>query len=428
MIRMSNDWHKMWEDLGMDLEKHDQFLAPVPAIYGELFLKQENRPKGMGFFDFVVGDIHGIRVKELVDEKAKGGKVVASFCVFVPDELTVAAGATSIGLCAGAQFPVPTGETVLPRSMCPLIKASVGFKLDRICPYFQVADFVVGETTCDGKKKAWEILNEFIPTYVMELPQRKDQADRELWLAEIKRYKAKIENETGNEITFEKLGEAIRLLNKRRAVLQRLYNARKAEPAPISGKDALVVSELAFFDDPNRFIEKVGELCDELEERVAKGEGVAPKGTPRILISGSPQPVPSWKLHGVIEGSGAVVVCEETCTGTRYFESTVREDSTNLEEQLEAVSERALGINCACYTPNDARVEDIIRLAREYKADGVVYYNLQFCHPYSIEYRKVEKALQEAGIPVIKIETDFSDEDAGQLQTRIQAFLEMLGK
>ncbi len=423
-----SEWREMWADLDMDLAKHDEFLAPVPAIFGELYLKQNNRPKGMGFFDFVVGDIHGIRVKELVDHKAQGGKVVASFCVFVPDELILATGAASIGLCAGAQFPVPTGEKVLPRNLCPLIKASVGFKMDRICPYFQVADFVVGETTCDGKKKAWEILDEYIPTYVMELPQRKDKADKDLWVAEIKRFKEKMERESGNAVTFEKLAESIALLNKKRAALQRLYNTRKADPAPISGKDALLISELAFFDDPSRFIEKVNELCDELEERIAKGEGVAPKGAPRILVTGSPQPIPSWKLHAVVEGSGGVIVCEETCTGTRYFEKTVREDGTTVDEQIEAIAERGLGINCACFTPNDARVEDVLRLAREYKADGVIYYNLQFCQPYGIEYRKVEKALQEAGIPVIKIESDFSDEDMGQMQTRVQAFMEMLGK
>ncbi|MGE5508024.1 MAG: double-cubane-cluster-containing anaerobic reductase [Chitinophagales bacterium] len=425
---MGSDWRQMWADLGMDLEKHDEFLAPVPGLFGELFLKQANRPKAMDFFDFVVGDIHGIRVKELVDHKAKGGKVVASFCVFMPDEITLAAGAASIGLCAGAQFPVPSGEKVLPRNLCPLVKASVGFKLDRICPYFQVADFVVGETTCDGKKKAWEVLNEYVPTYVMELPQRKEAHDQALWLEELKRYKAKIERESGVTVTAEKLASAIALVNRKREALRRLYATRKADPAPISGKDALLVSELAFFDDPERFIEQVTRLCEELEGRVARGEGVAPKGAPRILITGSPQPIPSWKLHAVIEGSGGVVVCEETCTGTRYFETGVREDGRTVDEQLQAIAERGLGINCACFTPNEGRIEDILRLAKEYRVDGVVYYNLQFCQPYSLEYRKVEKALQEAGIPVTRIESDFSEEDMGQLQTRIQAFLEMLGK
>lgn len=416
----------MWDALGMDLEKHDAFLEPVPAIYGELFLKQQNRPKAMDYFDFVVGDIHGIRVKELVEHKSKGGKVVASFCVFVPDEITLAAGGAAIGLCAGAQFPVPSGETVLPRNLCPLIKASVGFKIDRICPYFQVADFVVGETTCDGKKKAWEILDEYIPTYVMELPQRKDAHDQALWLEEIKRYKAKIEHEAGTPITTEKLASAISLVNRKRRALRRLYAVRKADPVPISGKDALLISELAFFDDPERFTEKVHHLCDELEERVARGEGVAPKGTPRILITGSPQPIPSWKLHAVIEGSGGVVVCEETCTGTRYFENEVREGGQTVDEQLQAIAERGLTINCACFTPNHGRIEDIFRMAKDYNVDGIVYYNLQFCQPYSLEYRKVQQALMDAGIPVIRIESDFGEEDMGQLQTRIQAFLEML--
>ncbi|ADG81726.1 2-hydroxyglutaryl-CoA dehydratase D-component [Thermincola potens JR] len=425
---MSNDWRQMWKDLGMDLEKHDEFLAPVPEVYGKLFMAQENRPKGMGYFDFVVGDIHGIRVKELVDHKANGGKVVASFCVFVPDEIITAAGGVSIGLCAGAQFPVPTGEQVLPRNLCPLIKASVGFKLDRICPYFQVADFVVGETTCDGKKKAWEILDEFIPTHVMELPQRRAEADKALWIEEIRRFKEKMEKESGVAITAEKLAASIKIANEKRAALQRLYNCRKADPAPISGKDVLLISELAFFDDPKRFTQQVNALCDELETRIVRGEGIAEKGAPRILITGSPMPIPSWKLHAIIEGSGAVVVCEETCTGTRYFETTIREDGATLDEQLAAISERALNINCACYTPNNGRIEDILRLVKEYNADGVVYYNLAFCQPYSIEYRKVEKALQEAGIPVIKIESDFSEEDTGQLQTRIEAFLEMLDK
>ncbi len=363
-----------------------------------------------------------------MDHKENGGKVVASFCVFVPDEVIIAAGGVSIGLCAGAQFPIATGEKVLPRNMCPLIKATVGFKLERICPYFQVADFVVGETTCDGKKKAWEILNEFIPTHVMELPQKKDKADMDLWIEQIRQFKNKMELESGNEISFEKLSSAITLTNKKRDALSRLYNTRKADPSPISGLDALVVSELAFFDDPRRFTEKVNALCDELEERIAKGEGATPKGAPRILITGTPQPIPSWKLHAIIENSGAVVVCEETCTGTRYFETSIRENNSSIDDQIAAIAERGLSINCACFTPNDKRVEDIIRLAKEYNVDGVVYYNLQFCHPYSIEYRKIERALQEASIPVIKIESDFSDEDTGQLQTRIQAFLEMLGE
>ena len=61
--------YQMWEELGLDLERHDEFLEPLPGIYGDLFMGQENRPEAMEYYDFVVGDIHGIRVKELMAEK-----------------------------------------------------------------------------------------------------------------------------------------------------------------------------------------------------------------------------------------------------------------------------------------------------------------------------------------------------------------------
>lgn len=419
--------YDMWEELGLDLERHDEFLAPLPEIYKDLFIEQENRAEGMEYYDFVVGDIHGIRVKELREEKAKGNPVISSFCVFVPDELITAAGGASIGLCAGAQMPVQSGEQELGNSdICPLIKSSVGFKMEKICPYFEVSDFVVGETTCDGKKKAWEILDEHIPTYVMELPNTKSPAARKLWRSEIERFKEEIEDVSGREIKAEKLSAAIDLINQKRDVLQRLYDTRKADAVPISGKDALLITQLAFFDDPERFIEKTSALCDELERRIEEGESVAEEGAPRILIAGTPMPLPSWKMHSLIEGNGGVVVCEETCTGTRYFESKVPAGGETVEEQLDNLAQRAMNINCACFTPNDDRVDDVINLAEEYDVDGVVYYNLQFCQTYDLEYNKISEALKERGIPVTQIESDFSESDTGQLNTRIQAFLEMI--
>lgn len=420
------DNRQMWAELGMDLEKHDDFLAPLPAVYQELFLNRPDRPAGMGYFDAVVGDVHGIRVRELVEHRRQGGKVVASFCVFVPDEITLACGGVSIGLCAGAQYPVPAAEKILPRALCPLIKSSLGFKLERICPYFQVADLVVGETTCDGKKKAWEILNEYIPVHVMELPQKKGEADFRLWRHEVEEYLRRMEEMSGKKVTAADLKEAAAVMNRKRRALKRLYRARQADPAPISGLDAMLIVQLSFFDDPVRFSEKVEELCEELEKRITNGKGVAPQGTPRILIAGTPMPLPHWKLHALIEKAGGVVVCEESCTGTRYFEQEVDASGETREEVLDGIARRAMGINCACFTPNEERVEDILRLVREYWADGVIYYNLQFCQPYSVEFYRVEKTLAKEGIPVLHLESDFSDEDTEQLRTRIEAFLELI--
>jgi benzoyl-CoA reductase/2-hydroxyglutaryl-CoA dehydratase subunit BcrC/BadD/HgdB len=315
---------------------------------------------------------------------------------------------------------------VLPRNTCALIKSSFGFKLGRICPYVQASHLIVGETTCDGKKKMFEILAQYQPVYVMEVPNKKTKSSRALWRDEVLTFRDVVEKLTGNKITAAKLSQATKLVNDRRRALQRLYNLRKVRPVPISGKDALLVTQVSFYDDATRCIKQVNELCDELDGRASRGEGVFPADAPRILVSGNPMAIPNWKLHHILETAGAAVVCEESCTGTRLFTDLVPEKGGTVEEQLGAIAERYMQIHCACFTPNDERLDDIVRLAKEYQVDGVVHYNLQFCHTYANEAVKVEKVLAENGIPLLRIETDYSDEDMGQLRTRVDAFLEMI--
>lgn len=423
---MTDDNLQMWEELGIDLKPHQTLMNALGPIYQEIYLSQENRPKGMGFYDMVVGDIHGIRVKELREHAKEGGKVVATYCVFVPEEMVWAVGAIPVGLCAGTQFSIPVAETVLPRNTCALIKSSFGFKLGRICPYVQASHLIVGETTCDGKKKMFEILNQHQPVHVMEVPNKKTPQSRQLWLDEVYHFKDVIEELTGNKITAENLKEAIENVNARRQALQRLYNLRKTSPVPISGRDALLATQVSFYDDVKRDTQMLNALCDELDVRVKAGEGVAPAGAKRILVSGSPMAIPNWKLHYIIESAGAVVVCEESCTGTRFFSDKVDANGSGLDHQIKAVADRYMNIHCACFTPNEERLDDIVRLAKEYQVDGVVHYHLQFCHTYATEAVGVEKRLEEEGIPLLRIETDYGDEDAGQITNRIDAFLEML--
>ncbi len=421
-----SDYQEMWKSLGMNLELHDQLCEVLPAVFGDVYLTQDNRPEAMDYYNFVVSEIHGVRPAELIEHQKKGGKVFGTFCVYVPDEIVFAANAIATGLCGGSQFWVPGGEKVLPTSTCPLIKASVGARLDKTCPFFRIADMYVGETTCDGKKKAWEILAEDVPVHVMDIPQMKRPKDIKAWGEEIKEFLAEVEKFTGNKVTPEKLAAAIKLINDKRRALARLYEFRKNENLPISGKDVLIISQIAFYDDPARFTAMTNKLCDELDKRVENKVSVFDNGTKRIMLTGTPLAIPNWKLHHIVETSGGAVVVEEMCTGTRYFENLVDETKTALDDQISALADRYMSINCACFTPNTGRIDDILRLAREYKVDGIIDVNLKFCSLYDIEGYKVEKAIKESGIPILGIETDYTDQDAEQLRTRVGAFIEML--
>lgn len=429
MVEKTNHY-PMWKNLGIDIEKHDQLLSVLPDIFKEIYIDtQKNRPNKIGFFDFVVSDIHGIRIEELQEAKKKGQKVVGTFCLYVPDEIIIALNAISVGLCGGTNFSNYAAEDVVPANLCPLIKSAVGFALGNICPYFNSLDLLIGETTCDGKKKIWEALDKYFNLHVIETTQCKDRlAAREHFKAELITFIKELEKLTGNTLTTEKFKDAMIKIEKKRNQIRRVYETRKVDPPPISGKDALLVSQIAFYDDPDRQIQMVGELADELEQRIRDGKGVVENGTKRILISGTPMAIPNWKLHHLLETSGAVVVVEETCTGTRYFESKLNISGNTVDELLENIVDRYLNINCACFTPNNARVDDIKRLVKEYNVDGVILYSLSFCQPYIIESINIEKQLKDLGIPTISIETDYSSEDIGQLSTRVQAFLEMIVK
>ncbi|MCK9460714.1 MAG: 2-hydroxyacyl-CoA dehydratase family protein [Proteobacteria bacterium] len=424
---MSTDYRPMWKDLGLDLEAHDALLGVLGPLYEQTFTKQPHRPDGMKYFDFVMSEVHGLRIQELIDAKKAGRKVVGSFCTFVPEEIVLALDGVMVGLCAGAEFATAEAEKYLPRNTCALIKGAFGFALARVCPYLAASDVVVGENTCDGKKKGYEIFKDLVPQlHVMDLPQTKSAEGRALMRAEFKKFGTYLEGLTGKKLTAEALQKGIAKVNAKRAAMHRLAKLRAADPAPISGLDGLLMNQVYFYDDPDRFTSSVNAICDELEQRVKKHEGVAPKGTPRILVSGCPMAVPNWKLPTIIEKTGAVIVGEESCVGERGTQALTADTGRTANELLDAVVDRYLKIDCAIFTPNESRVNHVLSMAKELGAQGVIHYGLQFCSPYQIEAGPVEKRLEQEGVPTLRIDTDYGQEDVGQIRTRVEAFVERL--
>jgi benzoyl-CoA reductase/2-hydroxyglutaryl-CoA dehydratase subunit BcrC/BadD/HgdB len=423
---MSDD--RFLEDLGLDVELHRRIFDAVDRNFERTVLAQQGRPVRMGYFDGVIRGAHGERVREIAARREAGDKFVGTFCIYVPEEILLALGAIPVALCGGTAASIPYAEKMLPRDICPLVKSTLGLALSNTCPYGPLEDLAVGETTCDAKKKTWDLLARNGDFHVLEVPQKKGDRDRALWHDEVLQFKARLEALTGRTLGPDRLADAVRLMNRKRRALGRLNGFRKADDPPISGLDALVVMQGALVDDTVRFTERLEELNDELEDRVRRGVGVAGYGARRIMVSGCPSVAGNWKLHALIEAAGAIVVCDETCTGTRYYENPVEETGGGLDAQLAAVADRYLKIECSCFSPNDERLASIARLAREFRVDGVIQYVLQYCHTYNIEAVAVAAALKEIGVPSLKIVTDYAEEDTGQLRLRVDAFLESLAR
>ena len=361
-----------------------------------------------------------IKMKEL---KEKGARVVGVFCSFVPVEILMAGGAVNASLCAPSEQPIPAAETKLPRNLCPLIKASYGFALTDTCPYFYFADLIVGETTCDGKKKMFELMNELKETYVMQLPAQRNERGLDLWKKEIIALKEKLEDFYGIQITEEDIKKAIRLKNRERKAMLRFMELGKLYPSPISGYEISTVSDsLGFNFDMEDRIRRVEERTEEvLKDWEENYKGKTSK-RPRLLITGCPNGGVRDKIIKTVEEMGADVVAFDSCSGTR---EKVEEVDENMPV-FDALAKKYLNINCSVMSPNDSRQGYIKEMIHEYQADGVVEIILQSCHTYNIEAHFIKRTVEAEGIPYLMIETDYSKSDQGQIATRLEALLETI--
>ena len=253
-----------------------------------------------------------LRVRDL---KEKGGKVAGVFCTFTPTEILDAAGFVSVSLCGMSDETIPAAESHLPKNMCPLIKSSYGFALTDKCPYTYFSDLIVGETTCDGKKKMYEMLNDIKPTYILHLPQGYDSDPVTVWTAELRRFIKYLEDHFDVTITDEMHREAARKRNIQRQTHLKLMELQKQTPPPLGGMQMYATMEgVGFVFTHEERVAKLNALRESVEAGADKN---AFAGAKRIMVTGCPIGGVLGKTVKAIESSGGVVVCFENCSGIK---------------------------------------------------------------------------------------------------------------
>lgn len=360
-----------------------------------------------------------LTIKQL---KEDGVPVVGVFCTYLPREIPNAMGAAVVGLCSVSDETIPDAEKDLPRNLCPLIKSSYGFAKTDKCPFFYFSDLVVGETTCDGKKKMYEMLAEFKPVHVIELPNSQSEAGIQLYRNELIKFKEVLEAKFGTVITEEAIRSQIHTRNKILAALHRLQYVMTLDPAPVRGLDIVnTVYGTGFNMKIDTLAEEMDAITDKIEAEYAQGKNIGKKA--RILLTGSPSGGAALKVVRAIEDHGGVVVCFENCSGMKPLDPVDEENP----DVYDALARKYLNIGCSCMTPNPSRMKLLEQLIDDFHVDGVVDLVLQACHTYNVETAMVRKLVKEKkGIPYTVVETDYSQADVGQLNTRMAAFIEML--
>lgn len=359
----------------------------------------------------------------VLELKEQNIPLVGTYCTFMPQEIALAAGAVVVSLCSTSDETIEEAEKDLPRNLCPLIKSSYGFGKTDKCPYFYFSDLVVGETTCDGKKKMYEYMAEFKPVHVMQLPNSaNDAASRALWRSEILRLQSVLEQQFNCTISEQDLRAAITLKNRERAALSSFYRLGQLNPPALSGSEILkVVYGATFKFDKNALIDELNALSEKVRSEYQQGKRLEDR--PRILITGCPIGGAAEKVVRAIEENGGWVVGYENCTGAKATEMQVSEEG----DVYDALTDKYLAIGCSCISPNTQRLNLLSQMIDEYQVDGVIDVILQACHTYAVESLAIKRHVrQQHDVPYMAIETDYSNSDIGQLNTRVSAFIEML--
>ena len=361
-----------------------------------------------------------VNVKKVKDQ---GIPVIGSYCTYFPQELAIAAGAATVGLCSTSGETIAAAEKDLPANLCPLIKSSYGFAKEDKCPFFYFSDIVVGENTCDGKKKMYELMSDFKDVFIMDLPNSQSDKGLELYKEELLRMKDYVEKKFEVTITDEDMRKAVKLENEIRVAKKNLVDTMKNDPCPVSGLDMFhVLYGSGFKFDHTAIVPELEAVQAKIEKEYAEGTNIGKR--PRIVLTGCPIGGVTEKVIKAIEDNGGVVVAMENCVGAKQYDRLIDEDA---EDIWEATAYRYLQIGCSVMTPNPNRYDLLGRTIDEYKADGVLEMTLQACHTYNVESKSIEKfCTEKKNVPYFHVETDYSTADVAQLNTRSAAFIEML--
>ena len=351
-------------------------------------------------------------------EKRKGRKIVGIMCEYTPRELIMAAGAIPVCLCGGSVKTIPAAEEHLPSNLCPLIKSTYGYLVKKSNPFLEMANFVVAETTCDGKKKMYELMAESVPMYVLELPQKENSKEAfNHWVNEIHKFKKELEKRFKVKITNKKIRDAIKVMNRERALRRNLAQFMKLDLPPLTGRELLnFKSSISGICEDFRQYEKAIEILEK------ENNGKNPSSKVRVLMTGVPQVYGAEKVIDIIEKRNGLVVCMENCTGLKPIFEDVDETA---EDPILAIAERYFRIPCAVMTKNERRIEWLRKMAKEYHPECIIELIWQACLTYDVEAYKIKRfAEKELKVPYLRIETDYSPSDSAQIAVRVEALFE----
>ena len=354
-------------------------------------------------------------------------KTIGTYCVMVPQELIYAAGAVPVKLCSGNYTAFFIGDDIAPRDACPLVKAVAGFKHTGLMPVYEKCSMMIVPVTCDCKKKIAGMLGDYCDVMTMHIPTTKGDEDIDEFVGQLYDLCARLEQATGNKITYDTLAEAFYKTGRAQYELSEFIRLKKQTPYLIRGTHAMTIMNAAAYMTAETWADALRTVNMSLSVRALKGEKFTNKKLPRILLTGSPIVFPNLKIPLLIEEMGGIVAGDETCMGERGMWDPPVITDNSFDGMIRALANRSVRpCPCPTFADNTQRIYRLKQLIKENQIQGVIYHVLRGCLVYDFEYKRIEEELGKLDIPVIRLESDYNEEDVEQLRIRIEAFIELI--
>jgi bcr-type benzoyl-CoA reductase subunit C len=353
--------------------------------------------------------------------KAQGGRVLGFFCSMVPEELFMAAGLLPFRMRATGSTGTDLADNYFTNLNCSFPRHCLNLALEG---ELEFVDGLVFANSCDHIRRLHDNWKHAVPIgflHFLSLP-RQTGPDQIAWYAqEFRNLRERLQEHFEVEIKDEKLRESIKLANETRRLQRSLYELRKQDRPPITGEETLIAMIAGTAMPKDEYNQLLRELLDQLGD--AEGSG---KHRARLMVIGGILDDPEWIR--TIEEIGGLVVTDGTCFGTRIMWEDVDEDAS---DPCEALSRHYLADRPSCprlFGTQKKRREFTTKMCRDFNCDGIIAERLMFCDQWDVETYLLDLDLKEEGIPFLKVDREYVTKATGQLQTRVQAFIESMGK
>lgn len=408
--------------------KNERLLRNMQHISTKYLRRLQDLTGMPSHLDFFLNILKRIYVENKGVERDEGVKVIGTYCLMAPPELIYAAGCIPVKLCSGSYTAFNLGDEISPRDCCPLVKAVIGAYAMHLLPVYDECSMVVVPTTCDCKKRMADIISEYIDVMILHVPTTKLEDDsKNYFIDDIYTLKDMLEKISGKKVTYRRLKAASNAIAVAQREIHRLYNIKMHHPPVIKGTHALAAVNSYSYCQLDKWAHGLKILNDELTLRIESKKYVAKANAPRVMITGAPIVFPNMKVPLLIEEMGGVFVADETCMGERGLYDPISVTEKSLDGFIRAMSIKTiLPCTCPTFVNNEQRIFKLKQMIQDFNVQGVIYHVLRGCLVYDFEFQAVEDVLRGMDIPIIRIETDYNEEDIEQLRVRIEAFLEVL--